>query len=84
MANIICHEIKEAAFAQYELSCMHIYHSLGTVKTGELCFFVFVSGPHRKSVFEALPQIVDEIKDKLPIFGKEIFKDATHQWKINQ
>ena len=84
MANIICHEIKEAAFAQYELSCMHIYHSLGTVKTGELCFFVFVSGPHRKSVFEALPQIVDEIKDKLPIFGKEIFKDAAHQWKINQ
>ena len=84
MANKICHEIKEAAFAQYKLSCMHIYHSLGIVKKGELCFFVFVSGPHRKSVFKALPQIVDEIKYKLPIFGKEIFKDASHQWKINQ
>jgi len=35
-------------------------------------------------VFEALPIIVNEIKAKLPIFGKEIFDDQTHQWKINQ
>ena len=64
--------------------CCLLYRLLCIVKKGELCFFVFVSGPHRKSVFKALPQIVDEIKDKLPIFGKEIFKDASHKWKINQ
>ncbi|MDA9572313.1 molybdenum cofactor biosynthesis protein MoaE, partial [Flavobacteriaceae bacterium] len=79
-----CHEIREAAFSKYDLSCMHIYHSLGVVKTGEICFFVFVSSPHRGPVFDSLSEIVNEIKDKLPIFGKELFEDQSHQWKINQ
>ncbi len=83
MANAVCHEIREAMFERFNLHCMHIYHSLGTVKVGELCFFVFVSGGHRNDVFEALHVLVDEIKAKVPIFGKEIFEDATHQWKVN-
>lgn len=84
MANKVCHEIREEVFAKFELSCMHIYHSVGNVKAGELCIFVFVSGAHRNNVFEALPYLVNELKSKLPIFGKEIFEDDTHQWKVNQ
>ncbi|MEK9608729.1 MAG: molybdenum cofactor biosynthesis protein MoaE [Flavobacteriaceae bacterium] len=84
IANQVCHEIREAAFSKYDLSCMHIYHSLGVVKTGEICFFVFVSSPHRGPVFDSLSEIVNEIKDKLPIFGKELFEDQSHQWKVNQ
>ena len=83
MANAKFYEIREAAFDKFELSCMHIYHSLGLVNSGEICLFVFVSSPRRKSVFEALEFIVEEIKAKVPVFGKEIFEDSTHQWKVN-
>ena len=83
MANNKFHEIREAAFERFELSCMHIYHSLGIVKTGEICLFVFVSSPHRKEVFEALHYIVEEIKNKVPVFGKELFGDDSYQWKVN-
>jgi molybdopterin synthase catalytic subunit len=83
MANAKFHAIREAAFEKFELTCMHIYHSLGTVKAGEICLFVFVSSPHRKTVFEALEFIVEEIKAKVPVFGKEIFEDSSHQWKVN-
>jgi len=84
MANAKFHEIRESAFAQFELTCMHIYHSLGSVKTGEICLFVFVSSPHRKVVFKALEFIVEEIKANVPVFGKEIFEDESHQWKVNK
>ena len=83
MANAKFHEIREAAFERFDLSCMHIYHSIGTVNAGEICLFVFVSSPRRKSVFEALEYIVEEIKAKVPVFGKEVFEDSTHQWKVN-
>ncbi|ALJ04314.1 molybdopterin converting factor [Pseudalgibacter alginicilyticus] len=83
MANQKFHDIRESAFKKFELSCMHIYHSLGTVKAGEICLFVFVSSPRRKVVFEALEYIVEAIKANVPIFGKEIFEDDTHQWKKN-
>ncbi|MEY8019199.1 molybdenum cofactor biosynthesis protein MoaE [Muriicola sp. SD30] len=83
MANQKFHEIREATFAKYELSCMHIYHSLGRVETGEICLFVFVSAPHRKVVFDALHYLVEEIKAEVPVFGKEVFDDESYQWKVN-
>jgi molybdopterin synthase catalytic subunit len=83
MANEKFHEIREATFDKFNLTCMHIYHSLGKVKAGEICLFVFVSSPRRKEVFKALEYVVEEIKAKVPVFGKEIFEDETHQWKVN-
>ena len=43
MAENIFYEIRETAFEKYNLTCMHIYHSLGLVKAGEICLFVFNS-----------------------------------------
>jgi molybdopterin synthase catalytic subunit len=63
---------------------MHIYHSIGKVKAGEICIFVFVSAAHRTTVFNALQEVVNEIKANVPIFGKELFEDETHQWKENK
>lgn len=83
MAEQNFHEIREAAFEKYDLTCLHIYHSLGLVKAGEICLFVFVSAPRRKVVYEALNFLVEEIKEKVAIFGKEIFEDETYTWKKN-
>ncbi len=83
MANLKFHEIREATFEKFELTCMHIYHSKGLVKTGEICLFVFVSSPRRRVVFEALEYVVERIKADVPIFGREMFEDQTYQWKVN-
>jgi len=83
MAEQSFHDIRESAFAKYELSCLHIYHSLGCVKAGEICLFVFVSAPRRKVVYEALQYLVEEIKEKTAVFGKEIFTDDSYNWKKN-
>ncbi len=77
------HEIREGIFAKYPLTCMHIYHSLGTVAAGEICLFVFTSAVHRKEAIDACEEVVELIKKELPIWGKEVFEDDTHQWKVN-
>lgn len=76
--------IREEIFAKYNLTCMHIHHSLGIVNAGEICLFVFTSSKHRKDATLACNEVVERIKNELPIWGKEIFEDETHQWKINQ
>ena len=83
LAEKVIHEIREEAFEKFDLTCMHIYHSLGEVKTGELCLFVFVSSPRRKTVFDAIEFLVNTIKEKAPIFGKEMLEDESHVWKEN-
>jgi len=83
MAEKEFHNIREAAFEKFDLTCLHIYHSLGVVKAGEICLFVFTSSKHRAMAFDACRFITEEIKAKVPVFCKEIFEDATHQWKTN-
>ena len=83
MAEQSFYEIRETAFAKFNLTCMHIYHSLGVVEAGEICLFVFVSAPRRKTTYEALEFLVEEIKEKVAIFGKEIFEDDSYTWKVN-
>lgn len=84
MAEKIFHEIREATFEAFPLTCMHIHHSLGTVKAGEICLFVFVSSGHRDVANKAIVHLVEEIKAKVPVFGKEILEDGTHVWKENK
>jgi len=84
MANNEFHNIKEAAFSKYDLTCMHIYHSKGIVKAGEICLFVFTSSGHRKEAMDACRYVVEEIKAKIPVFGKELFEDDSFVWKENK
>ena len=76
--------IREEIFSKYELTCLHVHHSLGEVKTGEICLFVFTSSKHRKMAIDACEETVEKIKTALPIWGRELFEDETHQWKTNK
>ena len=78
------HDIREAVFATYELTCMHVHHSLGRVAAGEICLFVFTSSKHRKAAMDACAETVERIKAELPIWGKELFDDEHYQWKENK
>ena len=80
MANERMAEIREELFSKYALTCMHIYHSLGMVKSGELSLFVFTSSAHRNAAIDACEEIVERIKKELPIWGKELF-DEGYVWK---
>jgi molybdopterin synthase catalytic subunit len=83
MADEILHAIREEAFTKFQLTCMHIYHSIGRVKAGEISLFVFTSSQHRDAATLACSWIVEEIKKKVPVWGKEILEDGTHNWKKN-
>ena len=45
--------LRDDIFNKYELSCMHIFHSLGLVNAGDISLFVFVSSKHRRIAFDA-------------------------------
>ena len=84
MANKKITDIRESTFEKFDLTCLHIYHSLGVVEVGQIGFFVFVSSSKRKNVYNATQFIVDRIKNSVPIFGKEIFENNEYNWKVNK
>lgn len=85
MADKQFQKIKDQIFSKYgDLTCMHIKHSLGKVKTGEISLFVFVSSSHRVQAIKACEEAVNLIKHEVPIWGKEIFEDDSYVWKENK
>lgn len=84
MAEKTLYEIREECFGKFEVTCLHIYHSIGFVKAGEISLCVFVSSKHRKTSFEACEWIVEQIKKRVPIFGKEVLDNQEYQWKENK
>ncbi|HEV3224150.1 MAG TPA: molybdenum cofactor biosynthesis protein MoaE [Puia sp.] len=84
MALELMAAIREMIIEKYSLNCMHVYHSLGKIWSGEICLFVFTSAPHRKDAIDACSETVERLKAELPIWGKEIFGDGSFQWKMNQ
>jgi molybdopterin synthase catalytic subunit len=82
MAEKAILEIREEAFAKFEnLRCLHIYHSIGEVKAGEMSILVMVSSGHRGPVFPSLEWIVEECKKRLPIWKHENFEDGSKEWQ---
>jgi len=66
-----------------DLQQIIILHSIGKVKVGENSLFVFLSAGHRKNIFTALDDIVNQIKKRVPIWKKEILEDASYVWTEN-
>ncbi len=74
-------EIREKTFSKFDLICMHLYHSLGIVKAGEVSLFVFTSAKHRDVAIEACEFVVELVKESLPVWGSEICNTKKRIWK---
>lgn len=56
-----------------------VSHRIGTLLPGEVSVVVVVSTPHRADSFEACKYIIDTLKQKAPIWKKEVFEDG-EEW----
>jgi molybdopterin synthase catalytic subunit len=70
--------IDEAA-SQWPLLGWAVSHRVGTLKPGEISVAVAVSSPHRKDSFKACQYIIDTLKERAPIWKKEIFEGG-EEW----
>jgi len=61
-----------------------IRHSKGMVKSGENSLLVYIASGHRKQAFEASRLTVELIKEKLPVWKKEVFNDGSYHWPSNE
>lgn len=77
-------KIIESILSEFnDVSAVEILHSVGIVKTGEISLFVIVSAGHRQQAMQACSKTVELIKERFPVWKKEIFEDSTHEWRQN-
>jgi MoaE-MoaD fusion protein len=76
MAEAELTAVAREAREQFGVRALRILHRVGDVGVGEVSLLVNVVGTHRKEAFAACGWIVDRIKERVPIWKKELLKDG--------
>jgi molybdopterin synthase catalytic subunit len=73
MAEGVMAEIAEGLQARYELIAVAIHHRVGRVHIGEASVVIAVSAPHRRDALAACKDAIDELKERVPLWKKEVY-----------
>ncbi len=57
-------------------------HRVGVLPLGEIAVWVGVTAEHRDAAFQACRFVIDEIKERLPVWKKEQYADGTSDWVL--
>ena len=80
MATAKLKEIAETASTKWPITAYGIIHRLGHLDLGDVSVAVAVSCPHRVEAFEAGRFLIDTLKEIVPIWKKEHYKDGPSGW----
>lgn len=75
----ICEQIR----VKWNVVRIAMFHRIGLVPIGEASIIIAVSSVHRKESLEAVEFGIDTLKDKVPIWKKEVYEDGESEWKEN-
>ncbi len=66
--------------SEYPLQSLIIEHRYGSLAIGDTALGVAAASAHRKDAFAACSAAVDRVKEKLPMWKHQFFKDGTDEW----
>lgn len=79
MAEKVMAEIAESLQARYDVTAIAIHHRVGRVGIGEISVVIAVSAPHRKDALAACRDAIDELKERVPLWKKEVYQGG-EEW----
>ena len=80
MANEEIARILGEAQRQWPDARVILQHRLGEIPAGEASIAIAAAAPHRDEAFTACRFVIEEVKQRLPIWKKEMFADGTTAW----
>jgi molybdopterin synthase catalytic subunit len=72
--------IVEEAAALADSNDVAVEHRLGELAVGDCSVAVAVAHPHRGRAFEAARYVIEELKERVPIWKREQYVDGTREW----
>ena len=79
MAEKVMAEIAEGVKSRYELCEVAVAHRVGRCEVGEVSVAIAVSAPHRQDALAACRDVIDELKERVPLWKKELYEGG-EEW----
>ena len=72
-------ELADQAREKWEIEKIVMVHRKGTLEIGDVAVVIAVSTPHRAASFEACQWLIDTLKQVVPIWKREVYKNG-EEW----
>jgi MoaE-MoaD fusion protein len=79
MAEQVMGEIADELRSRYELCDVSIHHRVGRVGIGDTSVVIAVSAPHRRDALDACRDAIDTLKERVPLWKKEVYEGG-EEW----
>ncbi len=79
-AAAVLREVATEIAADPAVYAVAISHRVGSLAIGDVALVAVVSTAHRADAFAACARLVDEAKERLPIWKRQVFADQTEEW----
>jgi MoaE-MoaD fusion protein len=79
MAEREMETIADELKARYELCEIAVHHRIGRVGIGERSVVIAVSAPHRADALAACKDAIDALKERVPLWKKEVYEGG-EEW----
>ena len=79
-ADAVLAEIAAEFTGREGVHAVAVEHRIGTLAVGDLALVAAVSASHRAQAFSTCSELVDRVKEKLPIWKRQLFTDGTAEW----
>ena len=73
-------EVAEAVAVELPVVAVAAVHRVGLLAIGEVAVVVAASAAHRDQAFAAARRLIDDLKDVVPIWKRQVFDDGEHEW----
>lgn len=80
MAEGVLENIASEVEERWETDRVVILHRIGPLEIGEASVAIAVSTPHRAEAYEASRYVIEEIKERLPVWKREHYEDGERRW----
>ena len=79
MAESVMEEIADDLRRRYRLCEIAVHHRVGRVGIGETSVVIAVSAPHRQDALAACKDAIDALKERVPLWKKEVYEGG-EEW----
>lgn len=73
-------EVAEAVATQMPVVAVAAVHRTGLLAIGDVAVVVAASAAHRGQAFEAARRLIDDLKDLVPIWKRQVFAGGEQEW----
>jgi MoaE-MoaD fusion protein len=79
MAEKVMADIAAEVTSRYELCDVAVTHRVGRCDVGDVSVAIAVSAPHRHDALAACRDVIDELKERVPLWKKELYEGG-EEW----